>query len=114
MAISDHIKSIDAPHHPGKELLRIALENFEIEGPNGNHQCLLFAPLGRPLTEFRKLFPGNVLDSNVLRQTLLCIIMGLDFLHQVGVVHTGISRRPTQRQQLEIIFSNAAPFRSLP
>ncbi|KFG79145.1 protein kinase-like protein [Metarhizium anisopliae] len=91
VAISDHIKSIDAPHHPGKELLRIALENFEIEGPNGNHECLLFALLGRPLTEFRKLFPGNALDSNVLRQTLLCIIMGLDFLHQVGVVHTDLS-----------------------
>ncbi|KID95432.1 protein kinase-like protein, partial [Metarhizium majus ARSEF 297] len=91
VAVSDHIKSIDAPHHPGQALLRIVRKNFEIDGPNGNHQCLLFAPLGRPLTEFRKLFPGNALDSNVLRQTLLCIIMGLDFLHQVGVVHTDLS-----------------------
>lgn len=89
VAISDHIRSVDAPHHPGKDRLRIVLDTFQIQGPDGNHQCLLFTPLGLPLTKFRKLFPGNALDSNVLRQTLLCVIMGLDFLHQVGVVHTG-------------------------
>ncbi|QPG96452.1 hypothetical protein C2857_004238 [Epichloe festucae Fl1] len=89
--ISEHIRSVDAPHHPGKQRLRVVLDNFEIEGPSGGHQCLVFAPLGRPLTSFRKLFPGNALDSNVLRQTLLCIIMGLDFLHQIGVVHTDLS-----------------------
>lgn len=90
MLISEHIRSVDAPHHPGKQRLRVVLDNFEIEGPSGGHQCLVFAPLGRPLTSFRKLFPGNALDSNLLRQTLLCVVMGLDFLHQIGVVHTGM------------------------
>lgn len=87
--IADHIRSVDAPHHSGKQRLRLVLDKFEIKGRNGRHQCLVFAPLGRPLTSFRKLFPGNVLDANVLRQTLLCVAMGLDFLHQIGVVHTG-------------------------
>ncbi|EEU47563.1 uncharacterized protein NECHADRAFT_92119 [Fusarium vanettenii 77-13-4] len=82
VAISHHIKSIDAPHHPGKQRLRLVLDNFVIEGLNGScHQCLVFAPLGLPLTQFR----------HGLRFTLLWLITGLDFLHQAGVVHTDLS-----------------------
>ncbi|KAJ4313429.1 hypothetical protein N0V84_009408 [Fusarium piperis] len=56
VAISNHIKSIDAPHHPGKQRLRVVLDNFEIEGLNGNrHHCLVFAPLD--------LSPNNILVS---------------------------------------------------
>lgn len=94
VAVSEHIKSIDEPHHPGKDRLRVVLDNFEIEGPHGSHQCLVFAPLGRSLTDFRKLFPGNSISLDLLRQILLCIVIGLDFLHQVGVVHTGTPRQP--------------------
>lgn len=95
VAISDHIKSIDAPHHPGKQRIRVVLDNFEIEGLNGNrHQCLIFAPLGQPLTKFRRFFPGNTLDLEGLRFTLLWVTIGLDFLHQVGVIHTGTLRPP--------------------
>lgn len=97
VAISDHIKSIDAPHHPGKQRLRVVLDDFEIEGLNGNrHQCLVFAPLGQTLTKFRKSFPGNALEPEGLRFTLLWVITGLDFLHQAGVTHTGTtSTTPT-------------------
>ncbi|RMI99797.1 hypothetical protein CDV36_015940 [Fusarium kuroshium] len=92
VAISHHIKSIDAPHHPGKQRLRLVLDNFVIEGLNGScHQCLVFAPLGLPLTRFRRFFPGNALETDGLRFTLLWLITGLDFLHQAGVVHTDLS-----------------------
>ncbi|KAL2754336.1 hypothetical protein ACRALDRAFT_1063202 [Sodiomyces alcalophilus JCM 7366] len=92
VAISNHIKNIDAPDHPGKHRLRVVLDNFEIEGLNANrHHCLVFAPLGQPLTKFRRSFPGNALDPDGLRFTLLWVIMGLDFLHQAGVIHTDLS-----------------------
>ncbi|EPE02639.1 protein kinase [Ophiostoma piceae UAMH 11346] len=92
VAISDYIKSIDAPHHPGKQRLRVVLDNFEIGGLNGNrHQCLVFSPLGATLTRFRKFFPGRTLQPDGLRLTLLWVILGLDFLHQAGVIHTDLS-----------------------
>ncbi|KAK8143709.1 hypothetical protein G3M48_006846 [Beauveria asiatica] len=92
IAISNHIKSIDAPDHPGKQRLRVVLDNFEVDGLNGNcHHCLVFAPLGQPLTKFRRVFPQNALDPDGLRFTLLWVITGLDFLHQAGVVHTDLS-----------------------
>lgn len=88
MAISRHIRSIQA-EHPGQESIRIALDDFEIKGPSGSHQCLVFAPLGLTYTEFRNLIPGKTFPEIILQQSLLMILLGLDFLHLAGVVHTG-------------------------
>ncbi|KAK2051206.1 protein kinase [Colletotrichum caudatum] len=90
LAVSSHIKSIDADH-PGKARLRTVMESFQIQGPSEHHQCLLFSPLGMTYTEFRKHFPGNGISTDLLRQSLLMILLGLDFLHQAGVVHTDVS-----------------------
>ncbi|KAK1953675.1 protein kinase [Colletotrichum sublineola] len=90
LAVSSHIKSIDADH-PGKARLRTVIERFQIQGPSGHHQCLLFSPLGMTYTEFRKHFQENGISTALLRQSLLMILLGLDFLHQAGVVHTDLS-----------------------
>lgn len=86
--VSELVRSIDA-EHPGKARLRVALDTFQIQGPNGSHQCLVFAPLGLTYTKFRTLFPNNALNKDLLQQSLLMILLGLDFLHQAGIVHTG-------------------------
>lgn len=85
VVISNHIKSIHA-EHPGKERLRQVLDNFQIRGP-----------LGLTCTDFRSLFPENALNVHLLRQSLLMVLLGLDFLHQAGVVHTGMSHFITAR-----------------
>ncbi|KAK3900751.1 kinase-like domain-containing protein [Staphylotrichum tortipilum] len=90
VAVSQHIKSIDADH-PGKQLLRVVLDQFHITGPHGAHQCLLFEPLGISFTKFRNRFPEGGLPVELLQQTLQLVLLGLDFLHQAGVVHTDIS-----------------------
>lgn len=91
LEVSRHVSSIEAEHHPGKAGLRLVLRNFQITGPHGTHQCLLFTPLGLTYTEFRTLFREKGLDKDLLQQSLLLVLLGLDFLHQVGVVHTGSS-----------------------
>ncbi|KAL6169665.1 hypothetical protein ACJQWK_04671 [Exserohilum turcicum] len=90
MAISQHLKPIEA-EHPGKDLLRLVLDDFQIAGPHGMHQCLLFTPLGMSYTNFRNMFPTRTLSKQLLQESLLLILLGLDFLHQAGVVHTDIS-----------------------
>lgn len=90
VAISRHLNSIDADH-PGKGLLRLVLDDFQIAGPHGKHQCLLFAPLGLSYTDFRNRFPEKGLNKELLQQTLQLVLLGLDFLHQADVVHTGRS-----------------------
>lgn len=90
LAISNYIKSIDGSEHPGKERLRVALDHFEIMGPHGSHQCLVFPPLGLTYTEYRNVFPERALNKDVLQVTLLMVLLGLDFMHLAGVVHTGM------------------------
>ena len=90
VVVSEYLKSIDA-EHPGKQLLRLVLDEFKVGGPRGLHQCLLFNPLGISFTKFRNLFPKKRLNNILLQQTLQLVLLGLDFLHQAGVVHTGIS-----------------------
>lgn len=86
--VSGLVRSIEV-EHPGKARLRVALDTFQIQGPHGSHQCLVFAPLGLTYTKFRTLFPNNALNKDLLQQSLLMILLGLDFLHQAGVIHTG-------------------------
>ncbi|TQN69453.1 Serine/threonine-protein kinase SRPK, partial [Colletotrichum shisoi] len=92
-AVSRRIQSIDA-EHPGKARLRVALDSFQVAGPHGSHRCMVFAPLGLTYTTFRNLFPHNALNKDILQQSLLMILLGLDFLHQAGIVHTGIHPLP--------------------
>ncbi|KAM6524265.1 hypothetical protein FSOLCH5_004867 [Fusarium solani] len=91
LVISNHIKAIDGSEHPGKNILRVALDDFKVTGPQGSHQCPVFAPLGLTFTDYRNLFPQRSLPKDILRVTLLMVLLGVDFMHQAGVVHTDIS-----------------------
>lgn len=82
------MRSIDV-EHPGKSHLRVALDDFEVEGPHGLHQCLIVPCLGMTLTNLRDLFDGRALDKTLLQRFLLVIVNALDFMHQAGIVHTG-------------------------
>jgi serine/threonine protein kinase len=44
-------------------------------------------------TEFRNRIPGQAFSAELLQQSLLMVLLGLDLLHQAGVVHTGQSTR---------------------
>jgi len=45
--------------------------------------------MGMNLTDLRNLFPERSLGMPLFKQTVKIILIGLDFLHQAGVVHTG-------------------------
>ncbi|THX66867.1 protein kinase [Aureobasidium pullulans] len=90
VTISNHIRSIDA-HHPGKERLRVTSDDFRVTGLHGVHQCLVFSVLGMTLAHLRDLFEEKALEKTLLQKCLYAVVLGLDFLHQAGVVHTGSS-----------------------
>ncbi|GAB0139051.1 hypothetical protein EsDP_00007267 [Epichloe bromicola] len=90
LAVSRHVRSIEA-EHPGRGMLRLVQDDFQVAGPHGMHQCLVFDPLGLTFTQFRNKFPNRALNKELLQQTLQLILLGLDFLHQAEVVHTDIS-----------------------
>ncbi|KAK7934577.1 hypothetical protein PG985_000072 [Apiospora marii] len=90
VAISDHITSIESGHI-GKQRLRLVLDRFQITGSHGPHQCLVFAPLGPTLDDIRESLKPSTLQKEVIQFGMYAVLHGLDFLHQAGVVHTGLT-----------------------
>ncbi len=86
--VLEHLESIKSSH-PGAQLVRLALDSFEIQGKKGPHVVLIHEPLGLSLGDIRSIAGGKLPDT-ILKPMLQGILLGLDFLHSVGhVVHTG-------------------------
>lgn len=88
LSVSRYLRSIEA-EHPGKGFLRVTVDDFQLRGPNGNHQCLLFTPLGLNFTRLRSRFLESSLPKQLVQHALQILLVGVDFLHQASVVHTG-------------------------
>ncbi|KAK4507810.1 hypothetical protein PRZ48_001545 [Zasmidium cellare] len=88
--VSRHISTVEGPH-PGRQWVRPCLDDFVMESTQGEHQCLVFRPMGMTLTEFRNMTPAKAFDKELLQQTLQMVAVALDFLHQAEVVHTDLS-----------------------
>jgi hypothetical protein len=78
--------------HPGKDFLRLTVDDFQLHRPNRSHLCLLFKPLGLNFTQLRSWFPEHSLLKQLVQHSLQILLVGLDFLHYAGVVHTGTRR----------------------
>ncbi|KAK2801982.1 hypothetical protein FQN50_007540 [Emmonsiellopsis sp. PD_5] len=91
LAVAKRIQKVSSGEHPGGRYLRPPIVDFMIHGPHGEHRCLLYTPQGMDFTKFRGLLPDCRLGKALLQQTYQLVLIGLDLLHQVGVVHTDIS-----------------------
>ncbi|KAJ5712315.1 protein kinase [Penicillium malachiteum] len=87
-----HIGSLKSSH-TGSILVRRAIDDFEISCPdNGySYQCLVQPPLAMSLCELCHRAKEKMLPEDLLKPTLIHILLALDFLHtELGVVHTDI------------------------
>lgn len=74
--------------HPGHRHVVQLLDHFEHKGPNGTHLCLVFPMLisdGQVMTIRKK--PRY---ANYVRTVSKQILLGLDFLHERAIIHSGI------------------------
>lgn len=86
--INEHLKNHPI-EHPGKNRVRSILDSFEVAGPNGNHKCILYQPLGMSFTEFLRLLPQNKFPKELAQKSVQLILIALDYLHRCDIVHTG-------------------------
>lgn len=81
-----------AASHPSPQHVMCMLDDFNLEGPNGTHKCLVFELLGPSVPDIIEThfsdgrLPGN-LAKDIAKQTLT----GLDTLHQHNIGHGGRS-----------------------
>ncbi|KAL4733839.1 kinase-like protein [Aspergillus similis] len=84
--------------HPGKRHVIELLDHFYHTGPNGTHLCLVFPVMisdGEGMT-----VTGNTQKAGYIQAISRQILLGLDFLHQLGIVHCDL-------QPANILFSVA-------
>ncbi|KAJ5100646.1 kinase-like protein [Penicillium angulare] len=80
VAVLKHISSIKTKH-AGKTLFRDMLDTFEIDGPEGRHQCIVFEPLLTSVLHLQSCLNPPSLLEDVLKPLLLQTFLVLDYLH---------------------------------
>ncbi|KAM3416346.1 hypothetical protein BST61_g7950 [Cercospora zeina] len=80
-------------HHPGRRHIRMVLDSFFIEGPNGRHNCVITEVAGPSVNDLYNV-PGmgytagaRRLRANIARKVNSQIIEAIDFLHFNRVCH---------------------------
>ncbi|KIW85314.1 hypothetical protein Z517_00704 [Fonsecaea pedrosoi CBS 271.37] len=88
--IYDYLSTI-ASEHPGRKHIRTCLDSFEVENPDGQHQCLVHQPLWESLRALQNQDSRRKLTEELLRPVLWCILQAIDYLHsECHLVHTDI------------------------
>ncbi|KAH6614661.1 kinase-like domain-containing protein [Chaetomium sp. MPI-SDFR-AT-0129] len=77
--------------HPGRAAIRSLLDVFQLDGPDGQHECLVHPPLWESVRTFLTRNPIGRLPSPVLAIVLLRVFHALDYLHnECKIIHTDI------------------------
>jgi serine/threonine protein kinase len=88
--ISRHISQLRS-NHQGRGYVRVAKESFGIQGPLGEHTCLVFEPLREPLWLLGRHLGEVGVPPTVLKPFLKLLLQGLDFLHtECHIIHTDL------------------------
>lgn len=73
----------------GRSWVREACDTFRINVPGSSHTCLVYEPLGTSLLERIDLQPAKRLKMPLVKVATYCLLLGIDYLHSSGVIHTG-------------------------
>lgn len=74
--------------HPGRNMIPLVLDQFEINGPNGKHPCYTTVPA---LYNLRKASFSCLFTSEVARALSAGLILAIAYIHSQGYVHGGLS-----------------------
>ncbi|KAG6905609.1 hypothetical protein DXG01_001715 [Tephrocybe rancida] len=81
-----HINASEGSH-PGRKFVATLLDDFELQGPNGLHRCLVTEVAGPSVGKVRYEISGGKLPTPIARKVASQSAQGLAFLHSCGVGH---------------------------
>ena len=73
-------------------------DRFQLEGPNGLHECFVFELIGPNVSDVvERRFEDTRLPAEKAKSIAKQALLGLDCLHQHGIAHGGICAMPKTR-----------------
>ncbi|KAL5366226.1 kinase-like protein [Aspergillus floccosus] len=89
-----HLNTLSVASHAGAKAIRKALDSFHISSTNGTFACLVHPPLGMSLYDFRTQLRAKVLPEEIVKLTLIHLLLALDYLHtEARIIHTDIQEK---------------------
>lgn len=85
-----NISGSQLENHPGRPFVLTLLDEFEVQGENGRHHCLVTEALGPSISAVKYESDRNRLPGHISRIVATQCAKGLAYLHSCGVVHGGI------------------------
>lgn len=79
------------PYHAGYSHVMHLLDSFNHSGPYGSRLCLITEVLGENVQQLAIKFQNNVLPITAVKQMTKQLLLGVDYLHSCGIIHTGQS-----------------------
>lgn len=95
----------DGSDHPGKRHILGISDDFQHQGPNGDHICLVHEATGPDLARYQRRFPEAQLPAPTVRRIAKQLLLGLDYLHRsCKIIHSGMRsfRRYFWKHETEI------------
>lgn len=75
---------------PGTQHIMPMLDHFQLQGPNGTHDCIVLEFLGPSVSDLLEdRFGGRRLPGKLAKTIAKQTLIGLDFLHQQNIGHGG-------------------------
>ncbi|KAF2766562.1 kinase-like protein [Teratosphaeria nubilosa] len=76
------------PGHPGVDHILPLVDHFQIEGPNGKHECLVIDIVGPKVPDVtEQLCGGKGLPGGLAKCVAKQVLSALDCLHRFGIAH---------------------------
>ena len=79
----------DMDDNPGRQHVRELDDSFTLTGQHGDHDVFVMAPLAMSLRTLQEMQPRRVFQKLLVTSPLDQVLVGLNYLHNAEVVHTG-------------------------
>lgn len=88
--------------HPGSQYSSQLVDDFAIFNDNQWHVCFVFNIMAETFVNFGDIFVPDHIPSNIIKRFVKQILLGLDYAHGLGIIHTSLSISSYRKQDLLI------------
>lgn len=84
------LSSNTEPSHDGFAFTRTPVDEFQLQGPEGAHSCLVYKPMRETLFQLQRRMLGQKFVLPLFQFYTYCLLEALDYLHtRCHIIHTG-------------------------